>query len=209
MEFGAVISKKRRAAGRFRQAIYRFAQLREFPPVYNSQLQKASAGISWLSGAMFLLAVLMGLMIVVTNILNQGSKVATVTTVLLSIFLAVFIGLTIFFCCLTMNEGIIGQNGIRTISWNDEVLSKNSRRKDIGQNVIAALRSRNATHNADKAFAVQPILCRLADIKIPAPDYLLELKKIYKDLTIQVIQSTESLEPLLLTIQHRFSQFLS
>ena len=142
---------------------------------------------------------------------NEKPPFPTVAIVLPSIFLAVFIGLTIFFCCVTMNEtaGYKLKPRGRVITWNGKMPSESPRREDIGQNVIAALRSRNATHNADKAFAVQPILRRLADIEILAPDYSLELKEIYKGLTIQVIQSTGSLKPLLLAAQHRFPQFLS
>jgi hypothetical protein len=92
------------------------------------------------------------------------------------------------------------------IPWNYTMPWRRRKENDAGSNITDALCSRKAHHQADKAFALQPILRRLANIEIPPPVYSVELKQIYRELSSQVIQATGSLETIFFASQYRFQQ---
>jgi len=73
------------------------------------------------------------------------------------------------------------------------------RKVSTALDLVEGLSTREAEHDKDKAFALQSILQRLLRTELPAPNYSRPLEEIYKELTIHVIQVTNSLQLLLLS----------
>jgi hypothetical protein len=77
-----------------------------------------------------------------------------------------------------------------------QISSRYARNKD-GQivDIVDALCAREATNPEDMSFGLRSVLQRLSpDINLPDPDYTLPQTQIYKELTIQRLKTTNSLD---------------
>ena len=77
-------------------------------------------------------------------------------------------------------------------------------RKGSVIDLVDGLCTRKATKPGDKAFALRGILQQVAVSKLLPPKYSRPLEQIYKELTVHVLEVTESLQLLLLAAMNRF-----